>query len=39
MYKKLKAYYYAFLKIALKRGASSTHPQEIANKNLKKKYV
>ena len=38
-YKKLKACYYAFLKIAPKGGTPSTRTQETANRNLKKNYV
>ena len=38
-YKKLKAYYYAFLKIAPKGGTSLTRTQETANRNLKKNYI
>ena len=37
--KNLKVYYYAFPKIAPKRGASSARTQEIANRNLKKNYI
>ena len=37
--KNLKAYYYAFPEIAPKGGAPSARTQEIANRNLKKKYV
>ena len=32
-------YYYTFLKIAPKEGASSARTQEIVNRNLKKKYI
>ena len=34
--KKLKAYYYAFPKIAPKKGTPSTRTQETTNRNLKK---
>ena len=37
--KNLKAYYYAFPEIAPKGRAPSARTQEIANRNLKKKYV
>ena len=37
--KNLKACYYASPKIALKEGAPSARTQEIANQNLKKKYI
>ena len=38
-YKKLKAYYYAFPKIAPKGGTLSAHTQETVNHNLKKNYI
>ena len=38
-YKKLKAYYYAFLKIAPKKRTPLTRTQETINRNLKKNYV
>ena len=37
--KKLKIYYYAFPKIAPKKGTPSTRTQEITNYNLKKNYI
>ena len=37
--KNLKVCYYAFLKIAPKKGAPLARTQEIANRNLKKNYV
>ena len=37
--KNLKAYYYTFPKITLKRGAPLARTWEIVNRNLKKKYV
>ena len=37
--KKLKTYYYAFLKIAPKGGTPLIRTQETANRNLKKNYV
>ena len=37
--KNLKVYYYAFPKIAPKRGAPSARTQETANRNLKKNYI
>ena len=39
IYKNLKAYYYAFPKIAPKGGTLLTRTQETANRNLKKNYV
>ena len=38
-YKNLKACYYGFPKITPKGEAPSTRTQEIANRNLKKKYI
>ena len=38
-YKNLKMYYFAFPKIALKRGAPLARTQETANRNLKKNYI
>ena len=38
-YKKLKAYYYAFPKIAPKGGTPSARTQETVNHNLKKNYI
>ena len=38
-YKKLKAYYYTFLKIAPKGGTPSARTQETTNRNLKKNYI
>ena len=37
--KNLEACYYAFLKIAPKRGAPSARTQETVNRNLKKNYI
>ena len=39
IYKKLKTYYYAFFKIAPKRGTPSARTQETVNRNLKKNYI
>ena len=38
-YKKLKAYYYPFLKIVPKGGTPSARTQKTANYNLKKNYI